>query len=127
MRHSKIDLTMNVYTDPKLLDVAGAMDLLPALPLGNGGQTPANVLSTTGTEDSTPLPFAPTLAPTTGKTSTWQLIVERIADVDQETGDAEAVAASACLVKRKDPLTTPGQRVSNVRETGLEPARPCGH
>jgi integrase len=34
MRHSTIDLTMNVYTDPKLLDVAGAMDLLPALPLG---------------------------------------------------------------------------------------------
>lgn len=29
MRHSKIDLTMNVYTDPKLLDVAGAMDSLP--------------------------------------------------------------------------------------------------
>ena len=35
MRHSKIDLTMNVYTDPKLLDVAGAMDALPALPLGD--------------------------------------------------------------------------------------------
>ena len=26
MRHSTIDLTMNVYTDPKLLDVAGAME-----------------------------------------------------------------------------------------------------
>ncbi|MBU4273250.1 MAG: tyrosine-type recombinase/integrase, partial [Planctomycetes bacterium] len=26
MRHSSIDLTMNVYTDPKLLDVAGAME-----------------------------------------------------------------------------------------------------
>ncbi|MCX7409352.1 MAG: hypothetical protein NTZ32_14835 [Planctomycetales bacterium] len=24
MRHSNIDLTMNVYTDPKLLDVQGA-------------------------------------------------------------------------------------------------------
>ena len=29
MRHSGIDLTMNVYTDPKLLDVAGAMEALP--------------------------------------------------------------------------------------------------
>ncbi len=36
MRHSKIDLTMNVYTDPKLLDVAGAMEALPALPLVGG-------------------------------------------------------------------------------------------
>ena len=34
MRHSKIDLTMNVYTDPRLLDVAGAMDALPDLPIG---------------------------------------------------------------------------------------------
>jgi integrase len=25
MRHSKIDLTKNVYTDPKLLDVHGAL------------------------------------------------------------------------------------------------------
>src|SRR5690606_22327347 len=34
MRHSSIDLTMNVYTDPKVLDIAGAMDALPSLPLG---------------------------------------------------------------------------------------------
>ncbi len=33
MRHSTIDLTMVVYTDPRLLDVAGALDVLPALPL----------------------------------------------------------------------------------------------
>ena len=31
MRHSSIDLTMNVYTDPKLLDVQGALDSLPSL------------------------------------------------------------------------------------------------
>ena len=41
MRHSEIDLTMNVYTDPKLLDVAGAVESLPALPLGAGPQTEA--------------------------------------------------------------------------------------
>ena len=29
MRHSKPELTANVYTDPKLLDVAGAIDALP--------------------------------------------------------------------------------------------------
>jgi integrase len=33
MRHSTIDLTMSVYTDPKLLDVARALDALPDLPL----------------------------------------------------------------------------------------------
>ena len=31
MRHSSLELTMNVYTDPALLDVAGAVEALPAL------------------------------------------------------------------------------------------------
>ena len=34
MRHSSIDLTMNVYTDPRLLDVAGALEALPGLAAG---------------------------------------------------------------------------------------------
>lgn len=33
MRHSKPELTANVYTDPRLLDVAGALAALPSLPL----------------------------------------------------------------------------------------------
>lgn len=33
MRHSKPELTANVYTDPRLLDVAGALNALPALRL----------------------------------------------------------------------------------------------
>ena len=41
MRHSDVNLTMNTYTDPKLLDVAGAMEALPALPLGAGPQREA--------------------------------------------------------------------------------------
>jgi len=31
MRHSRIDLTMNVYTDPIALDIAGAVESLPSL------------------------------------------------------------------------------------------------
>lgn len=34
MRHSDPSLTANVYTDPKLLDVARAVASLPDLPLG---------------------------------------------------------------------------------------------
>jgi integrase len=30
MRHSSLELTMNIYTDPALLDVAGAIDVLPS-------------------------------------------------------------------------------------------------
>ena len=36
MRHSTIDLTMNTYTDPRLLDVRDALDPPPLLPLGGG-------------------------------------------------------------------------------------------
>ncbi len=37
MRHSVLELTMNTYTDPRLLDVAGALDVLPDLPLDDSG------------------------------------------------------------------------------------------
>jgi hypothetical protein len=33
LRHADIQLTLNVYTDPALLDVRGALEVLPALPL----------------------------------------------------------------------------------------------
>jgi len=33
MRHSDPSLTANIYTDPKLLDVTGALDSLPVLPI----------------------------------------------------------------------------------------------
>jgi len=38
MRHSSLDLTMNVYTDPTLLDVAGALETLPSLAAQDHGQ-----------------------------------------------------------------------------------------
>src|SRR5262245_21565778 len=50
MRHSDIKLTMNVYTDPALLDVRGALDALPALPL-DGNQGASEAARATGTED----------------------------------------------------------------------------
>ena len=33
MRCSSLDVTMNVYTDPNLLDVAGALEALPNMSL----------------------------------------------------------------------------------------------
>ena len=65
MRHSTIDLTMNVYTDPRLLDVAGAMEALPTLPLGGEPNSVLAAMKATGTDDSTSRQFAPGFAPTT--------------------------------------------------------------
>jgi len=51
MRHSKIDLTMNCYTDPRLLDVAGALDQLPALNLNRPASQEFDTSLVTGTDD----------------------------------------------------------------------------
>ena len=64
MRHSTIGLTMNTYTDPKLLDIHGAVERLPALPLD--GSTDESEAAT-GTDDAvagTARTFAPGFAPT---------------------------------------------------------------
>ena len=50
MRHSDPSLTAHVYTDPKLLDVRGALDALPALPLNGGPDGGRNMAASTGTD-----------------------------------------------------------------------------
>ncbi len=40
-----LDLTMNVYTDPTLLDVAGPMEVLPELGVASGGRAESEVRS----------------------------------------------------------------------------------
>ena len=63
MRHSDPRLTANVYTDPRLLDVSGALEVLPALPLDAGPETEAQVKTGTDAADLAPRTLAPTLAP----------------------------------------------------------------
>ena len=74
MRHSKIDLTMNVYVDPRLLDVHGAIERLPALSLdGTDDQSEA----ATGTDEraeTEPRKFAPGFAPTDDNSSFFSIL-----------------------------------------------------
>ncbi len=65
MRHSSIVLTMNVYTDPRLLDVRQALDALPSLPLNGSPQQDRQRAKATGTDDHRSV--APTVAPNLGK------------------------------------------------------------
>ncbi len=48
MRHSQPELTANIYTDPKLLDLAGAIDRLPALALTPQPASPGATGAETG-------------------------------------------------------------------------------
>jgi len=133
MRHSTIDLTMNVYTDPKLLDVAGAVESLPALPLGVGPEdrqadSARIAASATGTDNSTPSRFAPGFAPTTGKPCISGATLDKTTDNRGEGRKAATVAASAYPDKRKDPLTSAvngpsmsGRKDLNLRLPGPKP------
>ncbi len=75
MRHSNIDLTMNVYTDPRLLDVHGALDALPPLLIDAATDRSPHQAKATGTDNATARPFAPEFAPKTGKGSkSWSIV-----------------------------------------------------
>jgi hypothetical protein len=50
MRHSDPNLTANVYTDPKRLDVSGALDTLPSLQLDREPGAESERARATGTE-----------------------------------------------------------------------------
>ena len=63
MRHSSIDLTMSTYSDPRLLDVYGAVEALPMLSLSATRQDAPESLRATGTDSQ----LAPLLAPTLDK------------------------------------------------------------
>jgi len=71
MRYSNIDLTMNVYTDPKLLDVMGALDSLPSFNWKPPTETERATMRATGTDDHTAdsvlRAVAPDVAPNGGK------------------------------------------------------------
>jgi hypothetical protein len=61
MRYSKIDLTMNVYTDPRLMDVAGALDALPMLPLREEAAEPQQMNGTDGCRQLKPTLTCPAI------------------------------------------------------------------
>ncbi len=127
MRHSDIKLTMNVYTDPRLLDVAGALDALPSLPLTGGSE--AKAVRATGTDGKANfLPemgsnlVAPTVAPTFDKPCTTLTI----ADNPSSKIDWLVVAANPCPVNKKEPLTIAdsGSPKSGVQDSNLRPLAP---
>jgi len=85
MRHSDLRLTMGVYTDPRLLDVAGALDALPALPLDGVAAGERQRARATGTDGA----LAPTLAPTSA------LLVQAGAMVGRAGGSGGDVGGDA--------------------------------
>ncbi len=102
MRHSDIRLTMGVYTDPRLLDIRGALDALPTLSL-RGDETGPAVVRATGTAGQ-----ARTVAPTPDNS-----VQARSKPVLPFTDDVRAtLAASGFSVNGKGRLSTGDNRPS---------------
>ena len=124
MRHSTINLTMGVYTDPRLLDVAGAVEALPALPLTDGSGREPIAAKATGTEDFRASQFAPGFAPTVDKPAALQSTAGRKSSPAVAETIDEALAASACGVNENDPLTSAVNGSAEGWLMGLEPTTP---
>ena len=119
MRHSKIDLTMNVYTDPRLMDVAGALDALPTLPLSPLSNESERMTGTDGARTLTP-----TLTPgvfNKGQTGASPGNLLKVVDALSERA---AVAVTSKPVKAKDSLTSAVNESHRMGATGLEPVTP---
>jgi len=116
MRHGSIALTMQTYTDPRLLDVAGAMDALPSLPL-DGGE--AERQQATGTLDDRAL--APVLAPDWCKRGQTQT------DADKAASDADrpTVKGEGAEVPENKGFRQPSADADKRRRTGRCGARTC--
>ena len=96
--HSTTDLTMNTYTDPRLLDVGGAISSLPSLPLSAGSQEATIAVSRYGTVDSPASKFAPKFAPQSGKRCESASISGNPAENSNQRDDDSTIAVSACPV-----------------------------
>jgi hypothetical protein len=105
MRHSKIDLTMNFNTGPKLLDVAGALNSLPALSLDGEQVTTGQVAKATGTADYRSSPLAPLLAPTAAQTIQNKSFPDKTAETTRPRNAPADVDVSACPVNKKRSLS----------------------
>jgi integrase len=126
MRHADIRMTMQTYTDPKLLDVRTALDVLPTLPLGAGQASIGAILNAMGADDLRQSPLAPTLAPTPYKLGQRQTTTVKTAGAKRDGREGESIDATADGDKRKDPLTTAvnGSGMSGRLDSNQRPLEP---
>jgi hypothetical protein len=119
LRHSSVDLTMNVYTDPQLLDVLGALDVLPELSLdGEPNSAPQKATGTLGMASR----FAPGFAPTGYKSSQATSILGKPHDDPAAGAEQPSASERCCPVNENTPLTFADNGVQEERANGFEPS-----
>ena len=113
LRHSDPKLTANVYTDPALLDVAGALNVLPALPLDQKKDTQEKKATGTDNADSANAELAPMLAPTPDHSGPSQSFSDESVSVTEKaekTQSEEDQAHNVLPRQKKNPADNSSQR-----------------
>ena len=119
MRHSDPSLTANVYTDPRLLDVSGAVESLPELSLDDAPNTEHR--RKTGTADSGSFSVAPTVAPNVGNSGRRLSNTDTRGDAGTSARPTTGDAVSAGIVDGKHTLA----HADNGGKTGRYRTRTC--
>jgi integrase len=125
MRHSDIKLTMGVYTDPRLLDVRGAVEKLPVLPLPTGADAVAHQARRTGTEDhlrNGSRAVAPAVAPTRCNQGHFRSSSDTEGSANESQSNGREFCGNAEDVNAKPSLTSAVTEGHEVGLTGFEPA-----
>ena len=115
MRHSDVRLTMGVYTHLEMDDVRQAVSLLPRIAI----EGPTNGSDSAAESD---LSVAPDVAPKPVKRGHLGTIPDNRPENSAAQEREASNDVSACPDKRKRPLTTHVNGLSEERETGFEPA-----
>jgi integrase len=116
MRHSDIALTMNTYTDQRLLDTSAAVELLPELPLAGPtaqDNSVADIRRDTGKVARRVV--APTVVPATGIACQTGSKTDKIGKICRPTESGE---------KTKKPRDLRGFNKSGRQDLNLRPLRP---
>jgi integrase len=107
MRHSDIKLTMNVYTDPKLLDVHGALDALPSLPMEAGRTANGDPAKATPTTRQASPEFARQFAGMPCKPKQTGSNPDMRSSDGMVDAQQKNIAVSSTADKREEPPTIP--------------------
>ena len=118
MQHAAAGITDEHYTDRTLIDLRGALDLLPALPLD--GESPASErYAATGTDDGQPLEAIGNSVCCAVYSAPGRSDVSRAsADTSVAIGEKSSPAVSGATGKPCELVATAGLS----RPTGIEPA-----
>lgn len=139
LRHSKIDLTMNIYTDPRLLDTHGALDALPPLDLNTPPSTERAAMQATGTEGqigANPRRIAsagatgkslvaPNVAPASGKRGQTVSFPDISSKVDGERPTGRVTRENPGETSKKALSAVFADKAFEVEDNGLEPMTSC--